>query len=95
MPDSCPKIMQGRRIYPDKGDKFSPGDYGLEQGEWHCRTPDPNIGLGSLVAHTVTEHEDGTITVTPSIVVSYPEREDGNGGQSWHGWLRAGIWTEA
>lgn len=31
--------------------------------------------------HTVTEHEDGTITVEPSLVFS-------NG---WHGWLRRGV----
>lgn len=31
--------------------------------------------------HTVTDHEDGTITVEPSLVMR-------NG---WHGWLRRGV----
>lgn len=31
--------------------------------------------------HTVTEHDDGTITVEPSLVMN-------NG---WHGWLRRGV----
>lgn len=35
--------------------------------------------------HQVAEHEDGTITVSPSIVAPH--------GGCWHGWLRAGVWT--
>ena len=79
--------MIGRRIYPDKGDSFKPGDYGIEKGEWQCRTPDSNIGLGSLTNHEVIEHDDGTITVSPSILIT--------GKASWHGYLKEGIWTEA
>jgi len=39
------------------------------------------IGRLSEGVHTVAEHADGSITVSPSLVMS-------NG---WHGWLREGI----
>ncbi len=82
--------MKGRRIYPEKGEAFQPSDYGIEDGVWHCRTPDPNIGLGSLANHEVIEHEDGTITVSPSIIVGYPDGDK----TSWHGFLRRGEWEK-
>ena len=40
---------------------------------------------GGIPDHEVEEHDDGTITVSPSIVTS-----DG-----WHGWLDRGVWREA
>ncbi len=36
-------------------------------GTWSIRTP--NGRIGSVAKHTVVEHEDGTITVSPSILV--------------------------
>lgn len=61
---------------------------GQSDGEdvWFCRTP--NGHLGTLSRHTVVEHEDSTITVSPSILVS-----DGT-GELWHGFLENGIWRE-
>jgi len=44
-------------------------------------------GLG---AHDVVEHEDGTITVSPSILVTRRTDEP----QLWHGYLQQGIWKE-
>lgn len=38
---------------------------------------------------TITEHNDGTITVTPSIWIG-PGQPD-----EWHGWLTAGVWSSA
>lgn len=32
--------------------------------------------------------EDGTITVSPSILISHWE------GRSWHGYLERGVWRE-
>jgi hypothetical protein len=55
---------------------------------WMVRTP--NGHLGNLGNHDVTEHEDGTITVSPSIVVSNPQE-----GELYHGFLREGVWSEA
>lgn len=74
---------------------------------WYIRDP---FGLiGSLRTHTVTEHKDGSITVTPSILdnADYSAQElrergilsivpgpDGR-GKGWHGWLERGVWRSA
>lgn len=47
----------------------------------------PGLGVGSLRKHTVEEHEDGTISVTPSILTS-------NGMTQRHGYLRIGVWSD-
>lgn len=75
--------MQGKRIHDDQ---FSPGDYGLVEGTWHALTP--NGLLANLANHQVIELADGTITVTPSILVSHPS------GSIWHGYLERGVWRE-
>ena len=84
--------MKGRRIYPNKDGKllFAPGDYGFENGEWLARPPKKiPLMLRSLEDHDVVEHEDGTITVSPSIKI--------NRGDDiiWHGYLEKGIWRES
>ena len=85
--------MDGRRVYPnEKGElRLAECDYGYspQAGEWQARPPGCN--LGSLKDHDVTEHEDGTITVSPSIVVcdEYP------GAIEWHGYLEHGVWRQA
>jgi hypothetical protein len=81
--------MKGKRI-PDGAPLYSsePGSYGKdERGEWHAVTP--NGHLGALGNHDVVEHDDGTITVSPSIRVS------SDSGELWHGWLERGVWREA
>lgn len=80
--------MAGRRLYANEDGKFGwmqPGDYYFDGYVWVIR--DPNGKLGSIGEHTVTEHEDGTITVSPSIL------DDAPGG--WHGFLERGVWREA
>lgn len=71
------------------------GDFGKETHDsgwyWYCRVPSTNLtnsGICDLSKHEVTEHEDGTITVSPSILTW-----DGNGNQ-WHGFLERGIYRE-
>jgi hypothetical protein len=61
----------------------------LEDGRksWMVRTP--NGHMGNLGNHEVIEHEDGTITVSPSIAVS------DNSGELYHGFLRRGVWESA
>lgn len=79
--------MQGTRKYMTLDDTgLKPGEYGKHpvNGDWYCRTP--NGWTGNLKGHTVTEHEDGTITVSPSILV----RDDIE--ELWHGYLERGIW---
>lgn len=49
----------------------------------------PGGGLGDLSQHDVTEHEDGTITVSPSILVTSPRPA---GERRRHGFLRRGVW---
>lgn len=77
---------------------------------WDWCVRDPDGALGTLAAatethqgHHVTEHEDGTISVTPSILRpdSRPASEQMGGaapgaiaGPGWHGYLERGVWTE-
>jgi hypothetical protein len=74
---------------PDSTEHHRPearaGDYWRwPDGMWMCRTP-AGFG-GNLINHDVTEHEDGTITVSPSILVTTGD------GRRWHGYLRRGVW---
>ena len=88
--------MQGRRIYYNTTDDilgFANGDYGFDPktNTWFARAP---IGhLSDLSNHDVVEHEDGTITVSPSILVSGYD-EDKKEKTVWHGYLERGIWRE-
>lgn len=78
---------------------LQPGEYGKDlDGLWHCCAPPDTgdfmtnfhgcFGDGSGVrGHTVTEHEDGTITVSPSILITTHLG-------SWHGYLKHGVWEE-
>ncbi len=62
---------------------------GMDAGIWICRTPPNAVGRsysGDLRRHNVLEHEDGTISVSPSIQV-----DDGE-GHGWHGYLERGVW---
>jgi len=86
--------IEGRRVDADPDDpnqfpfpKMEPGDYGKDiHGVWHCRPPWKHAA-GCLGNHKVVEHEDGTITVSPSILI---KTHLGN----WHGYLEQGIWRE-
>ena len=94
---------QGKRVDATPGGpddypfpRLKSGEYGKDvNGLWYCVPPgrDPfsfmgTLGDGSGVkCHTVIEHEDGTITVTPSILISSHEG-------SWHGYLKRGVWEE-
>ena len=83
------KGIKGRRVYPDDDGflKLKPGDYGKEtNGVWMARPPG-KVHMGCLVNHTVVEHADGTITVSPSILIT-------QGDVQWHGYLKQGIWEE-
>lgn len=73
------------------------GDDGIDGGycpvvrdgkrTWMVRTP--NGHLGDLGSHDVIEHDDGTITVSPSILVS------DNTGELYHGFLEHGVWRSS
>lgn len=79
------------RTYDDNLNNWKPGDYGKTKMDiWHARIPtksgDPLV-FANLQAHEVIEHEDGTITVSPSIKVTIP-----NSPIIWHGYLKKGVW---
>ena len=67
---------------------MEPGDYmKLADGNWLVRPPGCS-NSGSLTNHSVVEHEDGTITVSPSILHHDDKSE-------WHGFLEKGVWRTA
>ena len=90
--------MQGRRVYPDETGQlsFAPGDYGFDpkSGHWMAKCPGVNCHLGDLSAHSIVEHEDGTITVSPSILQNGPGPYHVPSFGTWHGYLERGVWRE-
>jgi hypothetical protein len=84
--------MQGRRTeyrssWP-KGEEPQVGDYWKDDdGCWGGVTP--NGHYCNLAKHDVVEHEDRTITVSPSIRVFIGDQE------LWHGFLKKGVWELA
>jgi hypothetical protein len=81
------RVVGARRDFTDS-ELLNPGEYGRlsVNGQWYAETP--NGHGANLSRHTVTEHEDGTITVSPSILVS------NHTGALWHGHLVQGVWEE-
>lgn len=87
--------MQGRRIYADKsGHLFlTEGDYGFSPTVGHWQVRPPGCRAGGIGKHEVIEHEDGTITASPSILLT--DFDDNNGQpKQWHGYLERGVWRE-
>lgn len=87
--------MIGQRIYPNEDGQLlftEPGQYGLYEGRWLTSVPirskTNDLIVGNLSKHDVIEYEDGTITVSPSILVTYYD------GTEWHGYLERGIWRQ-
>lgn len=70
-----------------------PGEYQkLPDGSWRGCTP--NNEACNLAAHKVTEHEDGTITVAPSILIRLLPGDGSAPVELWHGWLERGVWRK-
>lgn len=65
------------------------GEYMKGHHTWWGHCPGPDDLNCNLSAHQIVEHEDGTITVSPSILCT-----DGKAGHSWHGYLERGVWRE-
>jgi len=98
--------MQGRRIYPQEDGHLhlAEGDYGFDPGVGHWVVRPPGCHAGGIPDHGVVEHEDGTITVTPSIVLEdvasnnefilWDVNEQNGLHISWHGYLEHGVWRE-
>lgn len=81
--------MNVRRTLLDGDDPIdlSPGEYAKWDGRYYAMTP--NGLLANLGNHTITEHEDGTITVAPSILCKQSE------DRVYHGFLVRGVWSDA
>ena len=77
---------------PDGHLRLAEGEYGRspQDGVWYARPPGQH--MGSLENHDVVEHDDGTITVSPSILIT---GYDGDCLVQWHGYLERGVWREA
>lgn len=86
--------MQGRRTeffegwpagvaLPGDYCKVPDGQHPGETGVWYAMAPNGHAGALVPSIHQVVEHEDATITVTPSIVMP----------AGWHGHLTRGVWT--
>ena len=65
----------------------------LTGSAWGFYAPN-GCGIGTLMKHTVREHEDGTITVAPNDGSSNSILITGGNNCSWHGYVDHGIWSE-
>ena len=93
--------MLGRRL-PDGTDwnsSWIPGDYSkINDRFWIVCTPNNEVGTIDTQAPygwKVTEHEDRTITVSPSILIHpHSFNDDGvlKNSPGWHGFLEQGVW---
>lgn len=84
--------MQGHRVYAkdDEHPGLKEGDYAFDPILKHWVVRPPGCDMGDLGNHEVIEHEDGTITVSPSILVVYSDDQGRDG--MWHGYLERGVW---
>jgi hypothetical protein len=83
--------MTGKRVDGKEPHELLSSEYGRwarDDGNWYARTPD-GTQVANLGSHQVVEHEDGTITVSPSILVR------GGCAPDWHGFLERGVWRLA
>jgi len=84
--------MLGKRIYKQNPDDYpqNPGEYMKgENGRWELCLPSGIHGAINDKIWKIEEHEDGTISVTPSILTKCHVDS-----YSWHGYLKKGIWEE-
>jgi hypothetical protein len=90
--------MNGRRIespfaadgaligeWPVAGDYYFYPDVG-----WCGVTP--NGHAVGLKGHSIVEHDDGTITASPSILAFKSKGEERV--ELWHGYLERGVWRQ-
>lgn len=89
-------LTPGVRL-PDGQIPWNPGEYSRHEGSWlaHAPIPDSRGHISDLSTWTVTEHEDGTITASPSIrVFAIKRMPHAPDLPEWHGFLDRGVWRE-
>jgi hypothetical protein len=78
--------IRGRRR-PDGTacDDLERGDYARDPagGGWYVCDPEGNCGRLDP-SRSVTEHSDGTVTVSPAVWAEP--------GRRWRGWVERGVW---
>ena len=84
----------GERLADSESGSFPPGYDETKLQYWRCPRGSfdlnlPGAGLACLANHVVVEHEDGTITASPSILL----RGGGNGAEA-HGYSERGTWRD-
>jgi hypothetical protein len=85
----------GTRVYGKAPHELLAGEYGRwdlktdggGDGNFYAVPPETDL-TANLASHTLIEHENGAITVTPSILVQRGR------GESWHGYLTNGEWKK-
>jgi hypothetical protein len=67
---------------------------GKESFDWWIYFP--SLGIGMLTKHNIVEHEDGTITASPSILFEgHRTLPDGTHiTNTKHGYLEYGVWRD-
>ncbi len=63
------------------------------EGVWLVRPPGAPKAVRLSKSHTVVEHADGTITVSPSLLI-LPGSFGLDPEYGWHGWLVEGRFEE-
>jgi hypothetical protein len=84
------ETRQGTRVKRLKKDwsNLVEGAYAkLPNGDWAIHPPGGHYGTISPSVHTITEHDDGTVTMSPSILYHASGTFEG-----WHGYLEKGVW---
>ena len=81
-------ITPGKRVRAERGfsHRLLAGEYGQHAHDHHWIGCTPNGHQCNLSRHEVVEHEDMTITVSPSLQFET--------GKRWHGYLEKGVWRE-
>lgn len=84
--------MKGTRVETWRELTDTKGAYMKDrEGTWWAHAPTHNF-IGNLGGHEIIEHDDGTITVSPSILCWQGE---GAERKEYHGYLKAGEWSNA
>ena len=80
------ELVKGERVDIASLTELTPGQYARHKGTWYACCP--NGLIANLGNHTVMPHEDGSITVSPSILCTRDSET------RWHGTLQKGVWKD-
>lgn len=92
LPDVCRDSPEGWDAWERAGQTVAPPGAYMKVVKadgstwcWYVRAPNGDVASVGFKNHTIVEHGDGTITVSPSLVFPH--------GGRYHGFLRQGAWT--